>query len=322
MSSGVIVIGRNEGDRLIASLQSLASSGLPVVYVDSGSSDESVQNATNLGADVISLDLSIPFTAARARNAGLKRLNEKWPELQYVQFIDGDCVVIEGWITAAEAFLDKHKQAAVVCGRRRELYPNATIYNDLCDTEWDTPVGEAIGCGGDAMMRIAAFQGVGGFRSDLIAGEEPELCLRLRETGWTIWRLPVEMTHHDANIRNFAQWWKRTFRGGFAYAAVLALHASSPKRIWLREFLRAILLGLLLPVCIIAVSVLNTAALGLFLLYPLQVARLALRLGPANATSWRYGLYMVIAKFAEAQGILKFMWSRILRRENALIEYK
>lgn len=322
MISGVVVIGRNEGDRLIASLQSLASSGLPIVYVDSGSSDGSVQSAKNLGAEVINLDLSIPFSAARARNAGLKHLNERSPELRYVQFIDGDCVVIEGWIAAAEAFLDEHKQVAVVCGRRRELYPNATIYNGLCDTEWDTPVGEAMECGGDAMMRIAAYQGVGGFRSDLIAGEEPELCLRMRETGWTIWRLPVEMTQHDANIRNFGQWWKRALRGGFAYAAVLALHAASPKRIWLREFLRAILWGFLLPVCIIVASVLNTAALGLFLLYPLQVVRLALRLGPANAASWRYGLFMVIAKFAEAQGIVKFLLSRILRRENALIEYK
>jgi mannose-1-phosphate guanylyltransferase/mannose-6-phosphate isomerase len=308
--TGVVVIGRNEGQRLVACLRSLAIDHYPVVYVDSGSSDDSVRQAKNLGAEVVALDMSSPFTAARARNAGLSRLNEKWPSLQYVHFVDGDCVMVVGWLAAGESFLDGRDDVAVVCGRVREIQPEATIYNRLCDIEWDMPVGEATQCGGIAMMRIPAILDVGGFRNDLKAGEEPELCLRLREKGWKIWRLQNEMARHDADIRHFDQWWQRSLRGGFAYAAVSQLHARSTKRIWLRETVRALFWGLALPVAILAIGVLQPAALLLFLVYPLQIARIAIRRGVADPLSWRYGIFMTIAKFAEAAGIVKYLISR------------
>ena len=42
-----------------------------IVYVDSGSTDGSIACAQSLGVESCpELDLSIPFTAARARNAG------------------------------------------------------------------------------------------------------------------------------------------------------------------------------------------------------------------------------------------------------------
>jgi GT2 family glycosyltransferase len=322
MKTGIVVIGRNEGERLVACLRSFAMDQYQVVYVDSGSLDGSIQQAKDFRAETIALDMSSPFTAARARNAGLSRLNEKWPGQQYVQFVDGDCTMVDGWLAAAEFFLDGRDDVAVVCGRVREIQPEATIYNRLCDIEWNAPVGEAIQCGGIAMMRIPAVLDVGGFRDELIAGEEPELCLRLREKGWKIWRLQNEMALHDADIRHFGQWWQRTLRGGFAYAAVSTLHAESPKRIWHRETVRAIFWGLVLPVAILAASVLHAAALLLFLVYPLQIARIAIRKGAADPMSWRYGLFMTIAKFAEAVGVLKYVLSRIVRRKTRLIEYK
>jgi glycosyltransferase involved in cell wall biosynthesis len=311
MKAGVVVIGRNEGRRLIACLRSVPIGQCPVVYVDSDSSDGSLQKAASLGAEAVALDMSIPFTAARARNAGLRLLREKWPGLHYVQFVDGDCVVVEGWLDIAEAFLDGHRDVAVLCGRRREVHPDASIYNRLCDIEWDAPIGEAIACGGDAMMRISAVLEVASFREDLIAGEEPELCLRLREKGWKIWRLQNEMTLPDANIQHFGQWWKRTLRGGFAYAAVSTLHVRSPERIWQRELIRAIFWGLTLPLGILAASTVHIAVLGLFVVYPLQVVRIAVCRGAADLMSWRYGVFMTIAKFAEARGVVKYLISRL-----------
>src|SRR5947207_307333 len=59
---GVVVIGRNEGDRLRTCLSAVAGRNLPVVYVDSGSTDGSVATARGLGADVVALDLTTPFT--------------------------------------------------------------------------------------------------------------------------------------------------------------------------------------------------------------------------------------------------------------------
>lgn len=311
IKTGIVVIGRNEGQRLVASLRSLAIGQYPVVYVDSGSSDDSVQQAKNLDVEVVALDMSVPFTAARARNAGLDRLNEVRPGLPYVQFVDGDCVMSGGWLGAAEAFLDGHDGVAVVCGRLREIHPEATVYNQLCDIEWDTPVGEARQCGGIAMMRIPAVLDAGGFRDELVAGEEPELCLRLREMGWKIWRLQNEMVLHDANIRHFGQWWKRTLRGGFAFAAVSTLHATSPMRIWRWETVRTIFWGLMLPALILVAGALYMPALWLFLIYPLQIARIAFRRGALNLMSWRYGFFMTIAKFAEASGVVKYLVSRL-----------
>jgi GT2 family glycosyltransferase len=170
-----------------------------------------------------------PFTAARARNEGLARLLEGGP-LDYVQFIDGDCALQPGWIDTAQAFLDENPQAAVVHGRRRERYPEATVYNQLCDWEWDRPPGQAISCGGDAMMRVAAFQAVGGYDPHLIAGEEPELCVRLRAAGWQIWCLDAEMTLHDAAMTRFGQYWRRARRAGHAYAEGAAMHGAPPER--------------------------------------------------------------------------------------------
>jgi glycosyltransferase involved in cell wall biosynthesis len=323
MKTGIVVIGRNEGQRLVACLRSLGTGQRPVVYVDSGSTDGSIGAASGLGADVVVLDLTIPFTAARARNAGIARLAEIRSDLSYVQFIDGDCQLAPGWIAAAEAFLDGREDAAVVCGRRRELRPDASIYNAICDIEWDTPAGEGTACGGDALMRLAAVAAAGGYSAELIAGEEPELCLRLREAGWKIWRIDEEMTAHDANISCFGQWWKRTMRGGFAYAAVLALHARSPKRIWLRESARALAWGLALPVSVlISCAAWPTLAVALMGLFPIQFARLAIKRGGSSARSWRYAFFMILAKFAEAAGILKYAVSRISGKGAKLIEYK
>ena len=180
---GLVAIGRNEGQRLRQCLVSATDKVARVVYVDSGSTDGSLELARSLGADTVELDLSIPFTAARARNEGFARLLELAPDIEFVQFVDGDCEVVDGWIDRAYNELAAKPEVAAVCGRRRERYPEASIYNQLCDIEWDTPVGETKACGGDSMMRASAFQQVEGFNPALIAGEEPEMCVRLRQKG-------------------------------------------------------------------------------------------------------------------------------------------
>src|SRR3979490_1839399 len=108
MNFGVVIIGRNEGERLRRCLTSASASTGAVVYVDSGSTDGSAQWARNYGADVIELDMSIPFTAARARNAGFRRLKEIAPKLLCVQFVDGDCELAQGWLEHAVSFLGSH----------------------------------------------------------------------------------------------------------------------------------------------------------------------------------------------------------------------
>jgi glycosyltransferase involved in cell wall biosynthesis len=313
MNVAAVVIGRNEGARLFACLDALAGVS-PVIYVDSGSTDGSVAAAQARGAQVVVLDLTLPFTAARARNAGLAQVP---PETTLVQFVDGDCVLQDGWLERAKEFLDANPHVAVACGRRREMFPEASLYNTLIDAEWNSPIGEARACGGDALMRVAALRQVGGFRADLIAGEEPELCVRLRQSGWQIWRLDTEMTAHDAQIMRFGQWWQRSKRAGHAFAEGAALHGAPPERHWVRETRRALLWGAAGPcVIMLAGMVIGPLAALLALVYPLQMLRLSLRGG----RSW--AVFSVLGKFAEAQGALSYYWRAFRGSKKRLIEYK
>jgi GT2 family glycosyltransferase len=316
---GIVIIGRNEGRRLLACLAS-AGAGRAIVYVDSGSTDGSAVAARGLGAEVVALDMSLPFTAARARNAGFARLMEI-ASPAYVQFVDGDCELAPSWIETAASFLEANSDYAVACGRRREKFPEASLFNRQCDREWTTPVGEAEACGGDALMRVAAFEAVRGFDGSLIAGEEPELCLRLREKGWRIMRLDAEMTRHDAAITKLSQWWKRARRAGHAYAEVSHRHKSSPKRIWAGEPRRALMWASFAPLAILAALLVHPGAIFLLLLYPAQIARLALRDG-GSAFAWGDAALMTLGKFPEALGVLGYHFNRMTGAKARLIEYK
>jgi len=310
----IVIIGRNEGARFLACLEALPEGVGQVIYVDSGSTDGSIEAAREFGAEVVDLDRDQPFTAARARNAGIARIEGA----EMVQFLDGDCALREGWIEAALARLDADDGLAVVCGRRRERFPEASVFNRLCDVEWDTPVGPALACGGDAMMRVEALRGVDGYNGDLIAGEEPELCVRLRAAGWRVERVDAEMTWHDAGMTRFGQWWKRTKRAGHAFAEGAALHGAPPERHWVRETRRALLWGAVLPLVILGGLLASPwLALLLALAYPVQVVRLGLRDG-----DWARAVFAVLGKFAEAQGALGYYLSRLRGRKRGLVEYK
>ena len=313
-----VLIGRNEGARLKRCLASVAPQSARMVYVDSGSTDDSVAAARAAGAEVVALDMQQPFTAARARNAGVEAALATGPVPVFVQFIDADCELQEGWLSKAIAHMEHHPGTAVVCGRRRERFPDASLWNRMIDTEWDTPVGLAKACGGDALMRLEAFQAVGGFNPTLIAGEEPELCLRLRQTGWDIYRIDAEMTLHDAAMTSFRQWWRRARRAGHAYAEGTAMHGKSPERHKVAETRRAVLWGLVLPLTILVTTLfLSPWAMLLTLLYPLQILRLTLKGHPLP-----HAVFLTLAKLPEARGVLQYWLTRLSGQKAGLIEYK
>ncbi len=323
VSFGVVVIGRNEGERLRRCLESVSKYSDKLIYVDSASTDGSVDLAMAMGITVVELDVTVPFTAARARNAGFARLCELFPQISHVQFVDGDCEVVEGWLDKAVNFLSLNENVAVVCGRRRERYPDKTIYNMLCDMEWDTPIGEARACGGDAMMRIDALKQVAGFKENLIAGEEPELCVRLRQRGWKVWRLDAEMTLHDAAMNEFGQWWKRTSRAGYAFGEGAYLHGKLPEKHSVRPVRSAWFWGLIIPlVTIILTYFFGLWALGLLLFYPLQVLRITQKGKHSLVVNFQYAFFLVLGKFPEMLGAMKFSVNRMLNISSDLIEYK
>lgn len=325
---GIVLIGRNEGERLTRCLASLRNFSSQLVYVDSNSTDDSVKNAQLSGALVVSLDMTKPFSAARARNTGFQALIKQCPQLTMVHFIDGDCAVADDWIVSAQTFLQQNLNVAVVCGRRRELFAHHSIYNQLCDDEWNTPIGEANACGGDALMRVDVFKLVGGYREDLIAGEEPELCIRIRKAGYKIWRISADMTWHDANMMQFKQWWQRCKRGGYAYAEGAYLHGAAPEFHWVTESKRAWIWGFLIPLSIIVLAIFKPLfAFLLLTVYPLQWLRLSLKEYRQKndaklGQSIQKAFFLLLSKFPEAVGQVKFLINRLTNQKGKLIEYK
>ena len=320
---GVVVIGRHEGVRLQRCFASVMACDIPVIYVDSGSLDDSVAYANSLGVNVVDLDMRNPFTAARARNVGFKRLKELAPGIRFVQFVDGDSELSPGWLRVASRFLDQHPEVVVVAGRLHEKFPKASVYNMLCDMEWDVPVGEARMCGGLAMMRVAAFEQVGGFNAVLICGEEPELCSRLRSRGGKIWRIADDMAWHDANMHRFGQWWVRAVRSGYSDAQATVVDKIAPERRGVRASRSTWFWAFAGPLCVgVAALWSPTVAFMLTMVYPLQVVRLALGGGYSASQNWRRAWFLVLGKFPELQGQIKYRQEQLRGKSSQLIEHK
>ena len=322
---GIVIIGRNEGERLEHCIRSFTQPGLQIVYVDSNSTDNSVEFVRSQGFDVVELDMSIPFSAARARNEGYRYLISKYPDIEYIQFIDGDCVVCDGWMTYACEYLKTNPRLAAVCGRRKEKFPARTIYNRFCDIEWDTPIGMAKSTGGDFMCRKQALLDVQGFNPQFIAGEEPEMCFRMRQQGWLIERLDRQMTLHDANMTSISHWWKRNERSGHAYAQGFFVHGNSNERYNRSSIIRILFWSLLLPLFVVLATVIFSSwFLLILIIYPLKILQITLQNRKKLGTkiSLLYATSLVFCKFPQFKGIINFYRKQLSGQNFQIIEYK
>lgn len=324
---GLVLIGRNEGARLRMCLESIPQKVGAVVYVDSGSSDGSVELAESRGVSVVNLDMTRPFTAARARNEGFEHLVEFHDALEVVQFVDGDCGVVEGWLEKSTELLEANRDWLAVCGWRRERFPENSIYNQWCDLEWtQAPIGDVggLGFGGDVMIRIDAFREIGGYNADLIAGEDPDLSARLGTLEGRIVRVDETMTLHDADIRTVGQWWSRSLRSGHAYAEVSALHAKDG--VFRRNMRSVVLWGGALPLVAIA-DLLTFGAASIFVvaLYLLQIVRIARSLDPARFLLTHrllWGVSCMVSQVPKLVGLLTYLRNRRTGVTQEIIEYK
>ena len=330
MDIGIVVIGRNEGERLRHCLESVCSSGNHVVYVDSGSTDKSVLIAKDMNVDVLELDCLKPFSAARARNEGFEQLSKQYPLIQYIQFIDGDCTLEPLWLEAGVKELFLNKNCAAVVGHLRELHPDQSIYNRLCSLEWKlAPVGDLTksgGLGGISMMRVSIFQQLGGFNPKVIAGEEPELAGRMARKGFQITKVDHAMAKHDAEMHRFSQWWKRTVRSGHAISQRVYINASTTLSDGVRERNSVWWWGGILPLfCLILVTLTNGFSLLMLLVaYLILGVRVYLyyrKRDDNHSDALLYSFFIVLAKIPECIGTLKFNIHKS-RNRYEIIEYK
>ena len=321
----VVIIGRNEGDRLercILSAQGIEGwSATELLYVDSGSTDGSPERAAQLGATVLPLPPGT-FTAARARNLGWRHAHG-----EYVLFLDGDTILNEAFPLYALEELRKSADNAAAWGHRREICPCLSVYVRVLDMDWVFAPGETLYFGGDVLVRRASLEAVDGFDEKLIAGEEPEMCRRMRTLGWHIQHIDVPMTLHDLAITRFSQYWRRSQRAGYAFAAVSERFKRTAEPFWLDEVQRNRVRGLFWLLSPLAALVLSAA---LFSLWPIAIWLLLL-LAFAGRTAWLnrwkpaeastlllYGVHSHLQQIPILFGQLQFLRNR----DKALIEYK
>ena len=325
---GLVVIGRNEGQRLLLSLQSMQSSHCPIIYVDSGSSDNSVEIAKPLVNCVHQLDSATPFSAARARNEGCQHLTTLFPSLQYIQFVDGDCVIDEGWLTAAQAAIEQDEKRAAVIGHLQELNPDASIYNRMCAMEWRSPAGELTNfgaLGGISMIRADVFKQLGGFKANVIAGEDSEFGVRLSLAGYKVVKIDHIMAVHDANISTFQQWWKRAVRGGHAIGQRADLNGATIAKDCVKERKSTLVWGVFLPI-VALILLIFAGCWGLLIL--LTYVFLAIKVyfyrrkqGENSRDAFTYAQFMPFVKIANGLGLLKFYVNKF-KQSYEIIEYK
>lgn len=329
---GIVIIGRNEGRRLQECLASLPHDQ-PAIYVDSGSTDDSVLHAVGAGLQVAHLSQDLGFTAARARNIGWRALLEKYPDLKFVQFLDGDCALDPNWLITALKEAGSIKRLGALFGQLKERFPENSIYNAMCDREWDVPIGEVRTCGGNALISVDALVQAGGYNDSLIAGEEPDLCLRMRAKGWVIHRILSRMATHDAAILSFGSFWKRATRAGHAYAQHVSMHGRLANPDWKRAIVSMIFWGIFLPVIFLLGAILGLVlslswgliSLGVGLLYLLQFVRISRRgftRGLMYQDAYREAVLLMTAKFAHLAGAATFLLNFVRGKRSILMEYK
>lgn len=320
----IVVIGRNEGRRLIDCLNSIRALDYPadkieLIYVDSNSTDNSCAEAEQLGATVIPITEG-HLSAARGRNLGWRQARH-----ELVHFFDGDVIVHPDWLKKAVAKIGE-PGIGCVFGRLDEMRPQASIYMRVCSFDWHVPAGPWRLCGGIALFSRDMLERLGGLNEALIAGEEPELSYRLRQTGQLIWRLDEPMARHDLDMMHFGQYWKRTVRSGWAYCVVAYRCHRGPERFWIKENLvnagEAIFWLTLLIACILYNQ--WWCWIGLVVLAALRVLRIAWKVrkrADRFSTALLYAGHCLFSRFPFFIGQLRGLWFLVTRRPAKIMEY-
>ncbi len=323
-----VVIGKNEGERLLRGLAIATRSFALTVYADSNSTDGSREAAAARGATVLHFT-EAPFTPSRGRQEGLEAVVRLRPDLPLVHFIDGDCLLQPGWVEEAVRYLDAHPDVAAVFGRRREERVRESFYSRLMDVDWDHPPGEVSNFGGDVLVRTRAIVDAGGWSASTINAEDIDVSFRIREKGWKIVRLGSEMTSHDARMTRFGEYFRRSLRAGYGYLEVGFRYRKGPGKLLLKRARSSAIYVLVLPLIAVGLGLVYWPLALLVLFSYLRVlftmTRWARRRGARLPTAVAYAALNLVCKAASFWGSVRYLLDRLQRRgrpRDDLIVYR
>ena len=195
-SLAVVVIGRNEEKQIGRCLESVFKGiqdieGTQVLYVDSASTDTSVEKAGQFPVKIIQLQPDWFLSAAAGRYTGFYH-----SQSEFIFFIDGDSVLFKSWLKKGILFLKNNPDVAGVAGmvdeimQRQDGSLQKLLRNRYNQSEKVEPVRTL---GGIALYRRDILNQCGPFNPYITVDEERELALRIRKTGHQIVRIKETM---------------------------------------------------------------------------------------------------------------------------------
>lgn len=185
----VVVIGRNEGGNLPRCFESIQKITRRIVFVDSNSSDRSVEIAQEYGIPVIvALDSNF-YSAALGRMVGATKC-----ETSLIQFLDGDMELAPDWMPTAVRFMNDNLKAAVAHGFKREFKNenNLEEYTIKADQKnWRSDYLQ-----GAYLIKREVYQASGGLDPRFPGEEERDLYVRIHDLGHEVWYIHHLMSSH------------------------------------------------------------------------------------------------------------------------------
>jgi glycosyltransferase involved in cell wall biosynthesis len=276
-SVAVIIPVKNDAKRLIVCLNSLPWSAISqVVVVDNGSTDESLAVAQSAGCLTACLDSAL---VGALRNHGVSLT-----QADVIAFVDSDHEVSHDWIQkGCEGLAD----SSVVGVGAYCLPPRTSTW---VQSAWaihrlrgESPREVDWLGAGNLFVRRADFLKVDGFREDLVASEDVDLCHRLKETlgGKIICDQQICNIHHGEPKTISAFFRKELWRGSSGLKAWVAQGfplCDLPSFLWPLWHLCTIVLFLagLISLAIFG-NTISWLALGFGMLAPLPSILLAIK---------------------------------------------
>ena len=212
----IIIPVLNNPKGLRRCIEALRGQGLAfeLIVVDNGSTDETCAVA-ELHADRVLICPKLTIGALRNQGAQVAKG-------QILVFTDSDQRPAEGWLASGLEALAREESAGMVGARYHAPEGSSWVAKtwDLQRRYSDVPGDIGWLQGGNLFVKRAAFERVGGFRTDLVASEDVDLSFRVRNAGFRVICDPKIINYHDGDPQTLIDFFrKERWRGSSGWKA-------------------------------------------------------------------------------------------------------